>query len=275
MPSLEGKIVLITGSGRTMGLGHAMAVALASAGARIALVDINREGLEESAEDVRKAGGKDAALPIVADVTSAQEAEGAVQRTIAAMGGLHVLINNAGINLFKAGVAAGNAAPFWEVPPEAWARMIQVNVNGPYHMARAAVGHLTVQRWGRIIGVTTSLDTMIRGAGMPYGPTKAAHEAFIAGMAQQLEGTGVTANVLVPGGSTYTGFQEQDGGRELLQREVMQAPAAWLASEESDGFTGRRIVARLWDASLPLAERLEKASAPAGWPQLGRQAFGR
>src|SRR5688572_19376324 len=124
-------------------------------------------------------------------------------------------------------------------------------------MARAAVPHFMAQGWGRIIGVTTSLDTMIRGRGSPYGVTKAAHEAFIAIMAQDLAGTGVTANVLIPGGAALTGGTPP--GREhpgLLPAEVMQAPAVWLASEESDGFTGRRIIAHNWDEELPLDQRL-------------------
>ena len=69
-------------------------------------------------------------------------------------------------------------------------------------MARAAVGHMLAQGWGRIIGVTTSVDTMYREGMCPYGPSKAAHEALVALMARELEGTGVTANVLIPGGTT-------------------------------------------------------------------------
>src|SRR5205085_1486795 len=131
--------------------------------------------------------------------------------------------------------------------------------------------HLLEQGWGRIIGVTTSLDTMIRGA--PYGPSKAAHEAFIAVMARELEGTGVTANVLIPGGGVATNMTAGvRDARSQLQPEVMQAPAVWLASEASNGINGRRLIAQFWDAELPLDDRLAKASGPAAWPQLGRQA---
>ena len=75
-------------------------------------------------------------------------------------------------------------------------------------MARAAIGHLREQGWGRIVGVTTSLDTMIRN--LPYGPSKSAHESFIAIIAKQLDGSGVTANVLIPGGATNTNFISDD-----------------------------------------------------------------
>jgi hypothetical protein len=60
--------------------------------------------------------------------------------------------------------------------------------------------------------------------------------------------------------------------RNLLAPEVMQAPVVWLASGESDGFNGRRIIARHWDENLPIKQRLERAAAPAAWSQLGRPA---
>jgi hypothetical protein len=78
------------------------------------------------------------------------------------------------------------------------------------------------------------------------------------------------------GGATYTNMTASntayDTGR-LIKPEVMQAPVVWLASEEASNFNGRRIIAYFWDESLPLEQRLEKASAPAAWPQLGRQAI--
>jgi 3-oxoacyl-[acyl-carrier protein] reductase len=125
-------------------------------------------------------------------------------------------------------------------------------------MARAAAPRLREQGWGRIIGVTTSFDTMLRAT--PYGPAKAGHEALVVVMARELEGTGVTANVLVPGGATYTNMTAGDGPRPgMLQPEVMQAPVVWLASDASDGFTGHRIIGKFWDESLPIEQRLAKA----------------
>jgi NAD(P)-dependent dehydrogenase (short-subunit alcohol dehydrogenase family) len=151
-----------------------------------------------------------------------------------------------------------------------------VNLSGAFFMARAVVGHLRDQGWGRIIGVTTSLDTMWRKGGTPYGPSKAGHEALVAAMAQELEGSGVTANVLVPGGATYTNMTASTttyARDKLIQPEVMQAPVVWLASETSNGVNGRRIIAYFWDEEVPIEERLQQASAPAAWPQLGRQAI--
>ena len=117
---------------------------------------------------------------------------------------------------------------------------------------------------------------MYRKGGAPYGPSKAGHEALVALMAQELEGTGVTANVLVPGGATNTNLIAPDAPyarTALIQPEVMQAPIVWLASDASQACNGRRLIAYYWDERLPLEERLAKASAPAAWPQLGRQAI--
>jgi 3-oxoacyl-[acyl-carrier protein] reductase len=142
-------------------------------------------------------------------------------------------------------------------------------------MARAVVPHLLAQGWGRIIGVTTSMNTMYREGGTPYGPSKAAHEALIAMASRELEGTGVTANVLVPGGMSSTNIIPDDTDYDrasMIQPEVMQSPVVWLASDESDGVTGRRFIGYYWDESLPIEERLEKAGAPAAWPQLGAQS---
>jgi NAD(P)-dependent dehydrogenase (short-subunit alcohol dehydrogenase family) len=274
--SLQGKVAIITGAGSPIGLGHAMTMGLMRAGARVALLDINATWLEQSATEMRAIGGDDCALPIVANITDPASVERAVQQTIETLGGLHILVNNAGINQRSEGFTSEGASNFWHISPEAWNRVVAVNLSGAFFMARAVVGHMMAQGWGRIIGVTTSMDTMWRKGGTPSGPSKAGHEALVAAMAQELEGTGVTANVLVPGGATYTNMTASNtayGKEKLIQPDVMQAPVVWLASEASQAFTGRRIIAYFWDERLPLAERLEKASAPAAWPQLGRQAI--
>lgn len=273
---LQGKVAIITGAGSPIGMGHAMSVGLVRAGARVALLDINTTWLEHSAAAMRAIGGDDCALPIVANVADPASVEQAVQQTLETFGGLHILVNNAGINQRSEGFASEEAHNFWHISPEAWSRVVAVNLSGAFFMARAVVGHMLAQGWGRIIGVTTSMDTMWRKGGTPYGPSKAGHEALVAAMAQELEGTGVTANVLVPGGATYTNMTASTTAydkEKLIQPDVMQDPVVWLASEAADAFTGRRIIAYFWDERLPLAERLEKASAPAAWPQLGRQAI--
>ncbi|HIM37808.1 MAG TPA: SDR family oxidoreductase [Dehalococcoidia bacterium] len=269
---LEGKVALVTGAGSPIGLGRHMTLALVRAGARVAMLDVNADWLEQTSSDMREVGGDDSVFTMVSDVSKPESAEDAVSRTIAELGGLHILINNAGIS---AGNLGPNRMNFWDISPESWNKVLSVNLNGPFYMARAAVGHMIDQKWGRIIGVTTSMDTMYREGMSPYGPSKAGHEALIALMSRELEGTGVTANVLVPGGASDTNILPPETPYDraaLIRPDVMQDPVVWLASDASQEINGRRFIARNWDESLPIEERLEKAGAPAAWPQLGRQS---
>ena len=271
---LQGKVAMVTGAGSNIGLGQSMTLALVRAGARVAMVDIDEDALMTTANDMREIGGDDAVMTLAGDVSSADSTSSMVEQAIEQMGGVDILINNAGTNPWRSGLGSGMAANFWEVAPEAWERVISVNFTGPFLMARAVAGHMMSRGWGRIIGVTTSMDTMYRAQGSPYGPSKAGHEAFIATIAQELEGTGVTANVLVPGGMANTNLIAPGGPSpgDMINPVVMQAPVVWLASEASNGINGRRFIAYNWDETLPLEERIEKAGAPAAWPQLGQQS---
>ena len=276
--TLQGKIAIVTGAGSPIGMGRSITAALVRAGARVAMLDVNAEWLDRTANDLREIGGDDAVLPIVADVTSPESVDAAVGRVVAEMGGVHILVNNAGINARTGGFGAGAAGSqndFWTIPPDAWLRVIGVNLSGPFLMAQAVAPYMVEQGHGRIIGVTTSMDTMWRKGGAPYGPSKAGHEALVAIMAQDLAGTGVTANVLTPGGATATNMVRPPEGASpdaLIRPDVMQSPVVWIASDEAAHWNGRRIIAYYWDDALPLEERLEKCSAPAAWPQLGLQA---
>src|SRR5262249_59936857 len=124
----------------------------------------------------------------------------------------------------------------------------------------------------RIITVTTSFDTMLAGGLSAYGASKAALEASSVVFAKDLEGTGVTANILVPGGPTDTpGFFPPGKPRPhlLLDPEIMGAPVVWLASAQSDGISGCRFIARDWAQSLPPAQAARRATGAAGWPGVG------
>ena len=280
MPSdtLQGRVAIVTGAASPIGMGRSITTGLVRAGARVAMLDINEDWLDQTANDMREIGGDDAVLPIIADVTDPESVHNAVQQTISEMGGLHILVNNAGINPRTAGFggsASGSRNDFHSLDPDAWLKVISVNLSGPFLMSHAVAGHMMEQGFGRIIGVTTSMDTMWRKGGAPYGPSKAGHEALVAIMAQDLEGTGVTANVLTPGGATATNMvlpPEGASAEALIQPEVMQAPVVWIASDDAGDWNGRRIIAYYWDETLPLAARLEKCGAPAAWPQLGLQA---
>ena len=273
---LEGKIAIVTGAASPRGLGRAMTEALVRAGARVSMMDINQQWLDESSNYMREIGGDDCVMTQIVDVTSITEAERSIELTIKELGGLHILVNNAGIAPRNMLMGGGTKNNFWEVSPQEWDRVVAVNSSGPFYMTRTAVPHMLAQGWGRVIGVTTSMNTMYREGGTPYGPSKAAHEALVAMASRELEGTGVTVNVLVPGGMASTDLIPDDADHEranMIQPEVMQAPVVWLASDASDGINGQRFIGYYWNEELPLEERLEKAAAPAAWPQLGAQAI--
>lgn len=269
---LQDKVAVVTGAASPTGLGRAMTLALVQAGARVVMVDINEGWLEQSANDIRELEGDESVVAVAADVSDPDSIQSAVDRIIKEWG-IHILINNAGINPGSAGLGPTGPTNIWETSLEAWNKVIAINLSGPFYMARAVMDHMIDRGWGRIIGVTTSFDTMHRKAASPYGPSKAGHEALVSIMAKELEGTGVTANILVPGGLTNTNMIPLDtefDRQALIQPEIMQAPVVWLASEASNGVNGRRFIGYLWDESLPLEQRIEKAGAPAAWPQLRR-----
>ena len=273
--TLKGKVAIVTGAGR--GMGKAMSLAFVAAGARVAMNEVDADVLAEAANEAKAIGGNDAVLPLAADLTKEETAERLVADTIAQFGGLHIVVNNAGIG--PETIRADhfiNPVKFWEMDISHWRRGIAVNGTAQFLMALASVKHMTAQGWGRIINVTTSLDTMLRPGFSIYGPGKAANEAFVAIMAQELEGTGVTANVLIPGGPVNTRMFPPIGNikrEELIQPDVMAVPIVWLASDASAGWTGRRFIAGFWDATIPPEEAAAKASNPAAWPQLGGNAI--
>jgi len=273
---LDGKVAIVTGAGSSIGLGRAMTLALVRAGARVTMMDVDAPSLAQSADEALSIGGPRCVVPVVGDVSQPADAERAVQTTLSELGGLHILVNNAGTNPRNAGYTGPGAIPFWDVPAQAWFKVAAVNYIGPVVMASAAVKHMLVQDWGRIIGVTTSLDTMFAKGNPAYGSSKAGHEAFMASIAQELEGTGVTVNVLVPGGRANTNLIPKDTPFDrgaMIQPEVMQAPIVWLSSDASNSFHGRRMIAYYWDEAQPLEDRLARATSPLAWPQLGRQAI--
>ena len=268
---LEGRTAIITGAGR--GLGKSMAEGLAAQGAKIALVDLEDDVLSAAVADVEAAGGQGCALAVTCDVTDRDRAEAAIQSTIETFGGFDILINDAamGPQFFTENFTA-HTPKFWEVDTELWHRVLTVNAFGPQLMATVAAPHLVARGWGRIINVTTSLDTMyLKGCGA-YGPSKAALEANTRIMAQDLDGTGVTANILIPGGPANTRMIPEATGfdrEELVQPDAMQAPVCWLCSTDADDTSNMRFIAALWDEALPRGERLEAAGAPTAWAQIG------
>jgi NAD(P)-dependent dehydrogenase (short-subunit alcohol dehydrogenase family) len=121
--------------------------------------------------------------------------------------------------------------------------------------------------FGKIINISTSDQTMIRNGYAPYGPTKAFLEAASRVWAADLAGTGVDVNVLLPGGAADTDLlppspNKKGADGNLLAPSVMRAPVCWLASDASNGITGARYIARLWDDAHPDAARDDTGEKP-------------
>ena len=267
--SLEGKVAIVTGGGR--GLGHAMSLGLARAGASVVVSAARQNDEVRAVADAINAElGARRVLALQADVTREADCRRLVDEAIAAFGGLHLLVNNAGRGMkFVSPTFLTEPTRFWEVDGDTWRTIIDTNVNGPFLMARAAVPHLLRQGWGRVINITMNHETMRRAGFSPYGPSKAALESETVIWAQDLAGTGVTVNGLLPGGATDTGMIPDgvpDAVRsQLLRPEVMVEPLLWLASDASAATSGARLNAARWDAALPAEQAAAAALENAGW----------
>jgi len=267
---LAGRVAVVTGA--ASGMGRVMTRALAGAGAKIAAVDVDAAGLDRLGAEAVFGGGL---LKVTADVSQGAGCRDAVRNVVATLAALDILVNCAGVSMSTATSHNDARIKFFEANPDGWQRIIAINLVGAFLMTRFAVEPMIARGWGRIITVTTSFDTMLAAGLSAYGASKAALEASCVSFAKDLEGTGVTANVLVPGGPTDTpGFFPPGKPRPpvLLEPQIMAVPVVWLASAQSDGITGSRFIARDWDQSLPPGEAARRVRTPAAWPDLAQGA---
>jgi NAD(P)-dependent dehydrogenase (short-subunit alcohol dehydrogenase family) len=266
--SLRSRTAIVTGAGR--GLGRAMALGLARAGANVMITAARNQHELEAVKQAAANEQAGAIHTILADAASEEDSLRAVDRTIGEFGSVLILVNNAGRGMrFVSERFFDTPTRFWQTDPAVWRMIIDTNVNGPFLMARAVVPHMLKQQWGRIINISMNHETMRRAGFSPYGPSKAALESETIIWAQDLAGTAITVNSLLPGGATDTGMvPEIIAGydrRSLLDPQIMVPPLLWLVSEAAGHITGARIVAKLWDSSLPPEEAAEKARTMAGW----------
>jgi NAD(P)-dependent dehydrogenase (short-subunit alcohol dehydrogenase family) len=264
------RVAIVTGAAG--GIGRAMTRGLLAAGIRVAGVDRDREPLEALAASAREQGKAAELLTIQTDLTSDSAVDEITKTTRTRFGRIDILVNNAGIG-------PGSIRPdswqrplkFWEITPDQWRRFVAVHTTAPLALANAVVPEMMRQGWGRIVNVTTSLGTMLNAGSPTYGPSKAALEALSAIMAKDLDDTGVTVNVLVPGGITNTPMVSDEAGfdrAKMIQPEVMVPPLLWLVSDAAGKVTGRRFLGINWDTKLSPEQAAEKAGAPVAWTSI-------
>ncbi|MBV7482758.1 SDR family NAD(P)-dependent oxidoreductase [Bordetella sp. BOR01] len=272
---LTGRTVIVTGGAQ--GIGRAMALGLVSEGAKVAIVDIAEDAARSLVESIGAEHGAGRALAIRADICQPDECARVVAQAVERFGQVDGLVNNAGRGMTAIrSDYLDRPVPFWEVDADRWQALMDLNVRAPFFLAKLIAPRLVAQKWGRIINITTSLDTMYRAAYTPYGPSKAWLEAATVGWARDLEGTGVTCNALIPGGAVNTAFFDKSAPLQrdsLIQPEAMVAPACWILSDEAGGISGHRFVARLWDRNLADADAAKAAGSPAAWQMLGSQSL--
>ncbi len=241
MSRLENQVAVVTGASR--GLGRAIAVALAEAGADLALAGRAVPDLEETAELVRKAGRRALVLPT--DVTVYAEVEKLMYRAVYDLGRLDIVVNNAGI---------ARARPLVEWAPDEWRDFVDVNIHGVINGCRAAAPHLITQHSGKIINIAS----MLAATGMPgytiYSATKGAVVALTRTLAVEWARFNIQVNAIAPGwfdtemsapawrdARTTDRLLRMIPVRRIGQPEEIGPLAVYLASRDSDFMTGQTI----------------------------------
>ena len=266
MPS---RAVLITGAAG--GLGAVMTAALLKDGHAVAAVDRSREGLARLVASL--GAGRERLLPVEAELSEPVACTRAVETAVAHFGRIEGVVNNAGIGMSAIRPDAESNHPgIAELTADVWDRFFAVNVRAPLMITQAALPRMKRAGWGRIVNNTTSYRTMLRV--LPYGATKSALESMSAVWADELKDTGITVNVLVPGGPTDTPFVGRESGwkrEQMLRPQIMAAPVCWLMSDAANGVTGQRFTGAEWDTTLAPDEAARKARRAIGWPELAAQ----
>lgn len=243
--SLEGKVALVTGGSR--GLGRAMVLGLAKAGADVVIASRKLDSCEQVADEVRALGRR--ALPVSAHAGRMESLDALLEQTYATFGRLDVLINNAGTNPVTAGLS--------ELTPELFQKVFEVNTKGPWYLASRAAPRMATHGGGSIINIIS-----VGGLKPPayqgfYAGSKAALHAMTKVMAAEWAGMGIRVNAIAPGSfhsdmldaalKILPGFEE--GSRDAsLQKRIAETdeiigPVMYLASDMSRFTTGATLVA--------------------------------
>jgi 2-dehydro-3-deoxy-L-rhamnonate dehydrogenase (NAD+) len=231
--SLDGRIAIVTGAARGIGLG--IAQQLKAAGARVAIWDL------DVADCSPKRIGFEADFVQAVDVSSYEEVERAFAATVDALGHVDILVNNAGIN--------GPVTPSWEYPVETWQRVLNVDLNSVFYCCRAAVPHMRARGGGRILNVASIAGKEGVQYISAYSAAKAGVIAFTKSAAKELARDNVLMNCIAPAMVETELFSEMSGehieaskakipmGR-FLQIEEVGKMVSWIVSPACSFTTG-------------------------------------
>ena len=223
---LTGKRALVTGS--TSGIGRATAASLARAGAAVVVNGRARDRVDAAVESLRAETGSDRLSGVAADVGTAEGAEALVT----AVPDVDLLVNNAGIFA---------ATPVFDIPDTEWLRFFEVNVLGGIRLARHHAPRMAGRGWGRVIFVSSESAVLVPTEMVHYGMTKTAQIAVSRGMAQELKGTGVTVNAVLPGPTLTPGVEEFVRDRVGAGVPFEEAERRFMAEERPTTLLGRLI----------------------------------
>jgi NAD(P)-dependent dehydrogenase (short-subunit alcohol dehydrogenase family) len=240
---LTGKKAFVTGASR--GIGQAIAVALAQAGADLALVARGEAGLAATAERVTAHGRK--AFVIPADVTDGDAVTGAVAAAIDRLGHVDIVINNAGGSTFM--------VPFSDLRLAGWDKLLRLNLTSAVYVCHAISGHLAEQGQGSVINVASVAGLIASPLVSPYGAAKAGLISLTKSLAVEWAAVGVRVNALCPGWTATdlnrNLWEDEAASRATIASVPMQrwgraaemaGPAVFLASDASSYMTGQVLV---------------------------------
>jgi 3-oxoacyl-[acyl-carrier protein] reductase len=197
---LAGKVALVTGGSR--GIGLAIAQALAAQGVKVSVTGLSDAHLSAARSQIESAGPS-AVETLRADVRRYDEIERAIGATVGRFGGLDVLVNNAGIGIF---------AEVADMTPEQWSEILDTNLTGMFNACHAAIPHLRRRGGGCIVNISSLSGTSPFVRGAAYCASKAGVDAFSDALMQELRYDGIRVSCVAPG-SVATGFAQGDASK--------------------------------------------------------------